>query len=65
MVGVLVSRVVDRGFESLWGQTKDYTIGVCCFSSEDSIKEKGAKTGWNLLGIRIMCASGLTRLSTD
>ena len=38
---------------------------MCCFSSEDSIKEKGAKTGWNLLGIRIMCASGLTRLSTD
>jgi hypothetical protein len=28
------SLVVDRGFELLLGQTKDYKIGVCCFSAK-------------------------------
>jgi len=28
---VLASSAVDRGFESRWGQTKDYKIGICCF----------------------------------
>ena len=31
MVIVHVSRVVDRGLEPHAGQTKDYTIGICCF----------------------------------
>ena len=31
MVSVLSSSVVDRGFESQSGQTKDYEIGICCF----------------------------------
>jgi hypothetical protein len=26
--------VVDRGFELRSGQTKDYTIGLCCFSAK-------------------------------
>ena len=26
--------VVDRGFESQSGQTKDYKIGICCFSAK-------------------------------
>jgi hypothetical protein len=34
MVSVLVSSVVDRGFEARSGQTKDYTIGICCFSAK-------------------------------
>jgi hypothetical protein len=34
MVNLLASSVVDRGFESWSGQTKDYKIGIC------SIKEK-------------------------
>ena len=29
---VLASSVVDRGFEPRSDQTKDYTIGFCCFS---------------------------------
>jgi hypothetical protein len=29
---VLASRVVDLGLESQSGQTKDYEIGICCFS---------------------------------
>jgi hypothetical protein len=34
MVSVLASRAVDRGFEPWWGQTKDYKIGICCFSAK-------------------------------
>ena len=30
----LTSSAEDRGFETRWGQTKDYKIGVCCFSAE-------------------------------
>ena len=32
MVSVLASSSVDRGFEPRSGQTKDYKIGICCFS---------------------------------
>jgi hypothetical protein len=31
---VLVSSTDDRGFEPWSGQTKDYTIGMCCFSAK-------------------------------
>jgi hypothetical protein len=34
MVSVLASSVVDRGFEPRLGQTKDYKIGICCFSAK-------------------------------
>ena len=36
MVSVLTSsvHVVDRGFESWSGQTKDNKIGICCFSAK-------------------------------
>jgi hypothetical protein len=54
MVSVLASGVVDRGFEPPSGQTKDYEIGICCFS---------AKTGQ--LVIIIMCPSGATCLPAD
>jgi hypothetical protein len=33
MVSVLASSAVDRGFKPWWGQTKDYKIGICCFSA--------------------------------
>ena len=32
MVSVLALSVVDRGFEPRSGQTKDYKIGISCFS---------------------------------
>ena len=51
MVSMLALNVVDRGFESQSGQTKDYKIGICCFSAKHAALR--AKTGW--LGIRIMC----------
>ena len=42
MVSVFSSSVVDRGFETRSGQTKDYKIGICCLSVKHvrSIKEK-------------------------
>ena len=33
MVIVFASSAVDRGFESRSDQTKDYKIGICCFSA--------------------------------
>jgi len=34
MVCGLASSVVDREFEPRSGQTKDYKIGICCFSAK-------------------------------
>jgi hypothetical protein len=34
MVRVLATSAVDRGFESRSGQTKDFKIGICCFSTK-------------------------------
>jgi len=34
MVSMLTLSAVDRGFEPLSGQTKDYEIGICCFSAK-------------------------------
>ena len=43
MVCVLSSSAVDRGFEPQSGQTKDYTIGICCFSSKHAALRKKSK----------------------
>ena len=41
MVSVLATSAVDREFKPRSGQTKDYKIGICCFSAKArSIKEK-------------------------
>jgi hypothetical protein len=58
MVSVLTSSAVDRGLKPRSGQTKDYKIGICCFTAKHAALR--AKTGW--LGIRIMCPSGATCL---
>ena len=34
LVNVLASRAVGRGFQSRSGQTKDFKIGICCFSAK-------------------------------
>ena len=60
MVRVLASRAVDCGFEALSGHTKDYEIGICCFSAQHAALRRKSETGW--LGIRIMCRSGATCL---
>jgi hypothetical protein len=38
MGSVLSSSAVDLGFEPLSGQTKDYKIGICCFSTTQKAK---------------------------
>ena len=39
MVSVLASSVVDRGL----GQTKDYAIDICCFSSKHAALRRKSK----------------------
>ena len=44
MVSVLASSAVNRGFEPWLGQTKDYEIGICCFSTKHAALRKKNKT---------------------
>ena len=43
MVRMLASSVVDHGFRPLSGQTKDYKIGVCCFSAKHAAIRRKSK----------------------
>ena len=43
MVSVLTSSAVDRGFEPRSGQTKDYIIGICCFSVKHAALRRKSK----------------------
>ena len=61
MVSMLASRAVDRGFEPRSDQTKDYKIGICCFSVKHALSRGKIKSGW--LEIRIVCPRGPTWLS--
>jgi hypothetical protein len=36
MVSVLTSSAVDRGFDPGSGQSKDFEIGMCCFSAKNA-----------------------------
>jgi hypothetical protein len=46
MVSVLASSAVDRGLEPWSGQTKDYKIGICCFSTKQILNQTwGDETG--------------------
>jgi hypothetical protein len=49
MVGVLVSNAVDRWLEPRSGQTKDYKIGICCFSAKHAALRRKSKDwlAWN------------------
>jgi hypothetical protein len=46
---VLASSVVYRGFEPRLGQTKDYKIGICCFSGKHAALSRKSKDwlAWN------------------
>ena len=48
MVSVLVSSVVERGFETWSSQTNDYEIGICCFSAKHAALRKKSKY-WSAL----------------
>jgi hypothetical protein len=61
MVSMLVLSEGDCGFEPRSGQTKDYKIGICCFSA----KHAALRSNSGGLGIRIMCPSEATCLPTD
>ena len=43
MVSVLASSAVDRGLESWSGQTKDYEIGTCSFSTKHAALRSKSK----------------------
>jgi hypothetical protein len=43
MVSMLTSSAVDRGLESRSGQTKDYKIGICCFSAKHAALRRKIK----------------------
>ena len=43
MVSVLTSSAVDRGIEPRSGQTRDYKIGICCFSAKYAALRRKSK----------------------
>jgi hypothetical protein len=43
MISVLAASTVDRGFEPRLGQTKDYKIGICCFSAKHAALRSKSK----------------------
>ena len=46
MVSTLASSVVDRGFKPRSGQTKDYHIGICCFSAKHATLRRKSRYWW-------------------
>ena len=49
MVSVLASSAVDHVFEPRSGQSKDYRIGICCFSAKHAALRRKSKDwlAWN------------------
>jgi hypothetical protein len=43
MACVLTSSAVDRGFEPRSGQTKEYKIGISCFSAKHTVLRRKNK----------------------
>jgi hypothetical protein len=43
MVSMLASGAVDRRYEPRSGQTKDYKIGICCFSAKHAALRRKSK----------------------
>jgi hypothetical protein len=43
IVSILASSAVNRQFEPRLGQTKDYEIGICCFSTKHTTLRKKSK----------------------
>ena len=46
IVSVLASSAVDCGFEPRSGQTKDYKIGIFCFSAKHAALRRKSKDWW-------------------
>ena len=49
MVNALASSMVDRAFQPWSYQTKDYNIGICCFSTKHAALRRKSKNwlAWN------------------
>ena len=45
MVSVLASNAVDHGFKPIPVKTKDYKIGICCFSAKHAALRSKSKNG--------------------
>ena len=43
MVSILTLSLVDHGFEPRSGKTKDYKIGICCFSTKQTALKRKSK----------------------
>ena len=43
MVSMLPSSAIDRGFDPRSGKTKDYKIGICCFSAKHAVLRRKNK----------------------
>ena len=43
MGSVFASSVVDRGFEPRSSRTKDYELGICCFSAKHAALRRKSK----------------------
>ena len=43
MVSVLALSAIYCGYEPLSGQTKEYKIGICCFSAKDAALRRKSK----------------------
>jgi hypothetical protein len=43
MISVLALSSVDHGFEPRSGQTKDFRIGICCFSTKHAALRRKSK----------------------
>ena len=59
MVSMLTSRAVDHGFEPWSGQTKDYEIGIFCFSAKYAALSRKSKD-WLALNQYNVCDDNLT-----
>jgi hypothetical protein len=43
MISILASSAVDHRFEPRSGQTKDFKIGICCFSAKHAALRRKSK----------------------
>jgi hypothetical protein len=70
MVSVTSLDVVSRGFGPRSGQTKDYQVGICCFSAMHAVLRRKEKDwlAWNhdnVSGLGDMSTRGLLFQSTN
>jgi hypothetical protein len=43
MVSILTLSLIDHGFKPRSGKTKDYKIGICCFSTKHTALRRKSK----------------------